>query len=115
LESVLGKAKELALTICIEPLSPVETNFINTVSQGMDIVRKINHPNLKIHLDVKAMSSETIPVPDIIRSVKAQDIGHFHVNDPNLYGGNGRVDCRSLSLRLIFLWNFHDFHKILVF
>lgn len=98
LESVLCKASKLGLTICIEPLSPVETDFINTVAQGMEIVRQINHPNLKIHLDVKAMSSEKISVPDIIRSVKAEDIGHFHVNDPNLYGpGMGKVDYAPIA------------------
>ena len=93
MESVLDKAGELGLTICLEPLSPVETNFINTVAEGMEIVRQINHPCLKIHLDVKAMCSQPTPVPEIIRSVKAEDIGHFHVNDPNLYGpGMGNVD-----------------------
>ncbi len=64
----------------------------------MKIVRQINHPNLKIQLDVKAMCSEQIPVPDIIRSVKAEDIGHFHVNDPNLYGpGMGELDYSPIA------------------
>ena len=58
LVSVLEKAQELGLTICIEPLSPVETDFINTAAQGMEIIKQINHPNLKIHLDVKEMNSE---------------------------------------------------------
>jgi sugar phosphate isomerase/epimerase len=98
LESVLDKARTLNLTICIEPLSPVETDFINTVAQGMEIVRQINHPNLKIHLDVKAMCSEPTPVQDIIRTVKAEDIGHFHVNDPNLYGpGMGNTDYAPIA------------------
>jgi sugar phosphate isomerase/epimerase len=98
LSAVLDKAGELGLTICLEPLSPVETNFINTVAEGMKMVRQINHPNLKIHLDVKAMSSESKPVPDIIRSVRAADIGHFHVNDPNLYGpGMGEVDYAPIA------------------
>ena len=98
LSSVLDKAGELGLTICLEPLSPVETDFINTVADGMKMVRQIDHPNLKIHLDVKAMSSEPTPVPDIIRSVRAQDIGHFHVNDPNLYGpGMGDVDYGPIA------------------
>ena len=58
LESVLDRAGELGLTICFEPLSPVETNFINTVAEGMRMVREIDHPSFKIHLDVKAMCSE---------------------------------------------------------
>ncbi len=111
LSSVLQKAGNLGLTICLEPLSPVETDFINTVAEGMKMVREINHPSFKIHLDVKAMCSEgkgsptrncalgvPRPVPEIIRSVTAGDIGHFHVNDPNLYGpGMGDVDYAPIA------------------
>ena len=62
------------------------------------MVREIDHPNFKIHLDVKAMSSESNPVPAVIRSVKVEDIGHFHVNDPNLYGpGMGEVDYAPIA------------------
>jgi sugar phosphate isomerase/epimerase len=129
LSSVLDHACDLGLTICLEPLSPVETNFINTVDEGMKMVREVNHPNFKIHLDVKAMCSEPVVssqysvvsedrgaaanrlpttddrrpnpgrgVPAIIRSVKVADIGHFHVNDPNLYGpGMGEVDYTPIA------------------
>jgi len=98
LSSVLDKAGALGLTICLEPLSPAETNFINTVGEGMKMVREINHPNFKIHLDVKAMCSEDKPVPEIIRSVTADEIGHFHVNDANLYGpGMGEVDYAPIA------------------
>jgi sugar phosphate isomerase/epimerase len=98
LSSVLDKARSLNLTICLEPLSPVETDFINTIAQGMEMIRQINHPNLKIHLDVKAMCSESKSVPEIIRSVRARDIGHFHVNDANLYGpGMGDVDYGPIA------------------
>ncbi len=111
LNSVLEGAAESGLTICLEPLSPAETNFINTVEEGMQMVHEINHPNFKIHLDVKAMCSEgkgasmrnyasrvAQSVPAIIRSVKATDVGHFHVNDPNLYGpGMGEVDYAPIA------------------
>jgi len=89
LRSVLDQAAGLGLTICFEPL---------TVEEGMKMVREIGHPNFKIHLDVKAMSSEAQPVAAVIRSVKAADIGHFHVNDPNLYGpGMGEVDYAPIA------------------
>jgi sugar phosphate isomerase/epimerase len=98
LSSVLNQAEQLGLTICLEPLSPVETDFINTVAEGMKMVRQINHPAFKIHLDVKAMCSERTPVPSIIRSVNVDDIGHFHVNDANLYGpGMGDVDYAPIA------------------
>jgi sugar phosphate isomerase/epimerase len=64
----------------------------------MKMVRQINHPAFKIHLDIKAMCSEGKPVPEIIRSVNIDDIGHFHVNDPNLYGpGMGDVDYGPIA------------------
>lgn len=96
--SLLEWAEKLHVTLCLEPLSPAETNFINTVAEGLRMVREIHHPNFKIHLDVKAMCSEKIPVPEIIRSVKIDEIGHFHVNDENLYGpGMGKTDYGPIS------------------
>ncbi len=116
LSSVTGQAQKQGLTICFEPLSPAETNFINTVAEGMKMVREIGHPNFKVHLDAKAMSSEegkkskvknkrSAEAPDqgqvvasVIRSVRATDIGHFHVNDPNLYGpGMGTLDYGPIA------------------
>jgi len=96
--AVLDDAAERDVTVCIEPLSSKETDFINTAADGLRMVRQINHPNFKIHLDVKAMCSEQKPVPDIIRSVRVEDLGHFHVNDPNLYGpGMGDVDYGPIA------------------
>ena len=91
--AVLDQAKASNVMLCLEPLTTKETDFINTAAQGMEMVRQLNHPNFKIHLDVKAMCGEAMPVADIIRSVPVADIGHIHVNDENLYGpGMGQVD-----------------------
>jgi len=99
--SLLDRAEKLGVILCLEPLAPVETNFINTVAEGLRMVREINHPRFKIHLDVKAMCSEKIPVPEIIRSVKIDEIGHVHVNDENLYGpGMGKTDYGPIAAAL---------------
>lgn len=96
--SVLDAAAERNVTLCIEPLSPKETNFVNTVAEGVRMVRELDHPNFKVHLDVKAMSAEDDAVPEIIRATSLADIGHFHVNDPNLYGpGMGDVDYAPIA------------------
>jgi len=93
------KARDAGVTLCIEPLAKTETDFINTVAEGLKMVREINHPNFKVHLDVKAMAAEGKPsIAEIIRSVKASEIGHFHVNDANLYGpGMGDVDYDPIA------------------
>jgi sugar phosphate isomerase/epimerase len=96
--SVLSLAQEREVTLCIEPLSPVETDFINTVAEGIQMVRELDHPCFKVHLDVKAMASEDRPISTIIKSVRVEDIGHFHVNDPNLYGpGMGDLDFTPIA------------------
>lgn len=83
---------DCGVTICMEPLAPVETNFITTCGDGARLVEAVSHPNFVLHLDVKAMSSEPTPVPDLIRRY-GPDAGHFHANDANLRGpGFGDTD-----------------------
>lgn len=78
--------------ICMEPLDPGDTNFINTCAEGMRLVEAVAHPGFVLHLDVKAMSSESTPVPALIERY-ASRTGHFHANDPNRRGpGFGSVD-----------------------
>ncbi len=85
-------ARDRNITICLEPLARKETNFVNTVTEAISIIKEINHPNLKLILDVKAMSDENRPYPDIINEGKDY-LAHFHANDRNLLGpGFGDVD-----------------------
>lgn len=80
------------VSLCLEPLAPVETDFLNTAAEGARLVQAVGHRHCVLHLDVKAMSSEAAPVPDIIRQYIGQT-GHFHANDPNRLGpGMGDVD-----------------------
>jgi sugar phosphate isomerase/epimerase len=81
----LDLAAKTNVTLAIEPLRPAQTDFITTAAQGLDLVRRINHPNFQLHLDVIAMSSEPKPIPDVIRE-GAPHLAHFHVNDPNMQG-----------------------------
>ena len=85
------------VTICFEPLGPAETNFINTAADGIRFVQQFNSPNFKIILDVKAMCSESKPIPQIIRE-SSPHFAHFHANDKNLKGpGFGEVDFKPIA------------------
>jgi sugar phosphate isomerase/epimerase len=83
---------ECGVRLCLEPLSPPEADFINTCAEAVALLDRINHPHFVLHLDVKAMSTDEAPVPELIRRY-APRTGHFHANDSNLRGpGFGAVD-----------------------
>lgn len=83
---------DCGVTLCMEPLSPAETDFVNTCADAVRLAGMVNDRHFVLHLDVKAMSSEPDPVPDLIRRHGAA-AGHFHANDRNLRGpGMGDVD-----------------------
>jgi sugar phosphate isomerase/epimerase len=83
---------DCGVRICMEPLAPTETDFINTCAEGVRLMDAVGHPNFVLHLDVKAMSSESTPITDLIRRYVPRT-GHFHANDPNMKGpGFGEVD-----------------------
>jgi sugar phosphate isomerase/epimerase len=100
--------------LCLEPLAPAEADFINTVAEGAEILDRIDHPHFVLHLDVKAMSSEGTPVPEIIRRHAART-GHFHANDPNKRGpGFGDVDFVPIFKALLDS-NYHGWVSVEVF
>ncbi len=82
----------LGVQIAIEPLGHEEGNFLNTAADARRLQAMVDCPHVQLHLDVKAMSDEPTPTPQIIRD-NADAMIHFHANDPNRQGpGMGDVD-----------------------
>jgi sugar phosphate isomerase/epimerase len=101
-ERVMPAIAGAGIDLCLEPLAPNDTDFINTCAQAMDVIGKVAHPHFKLHMDVKAQSSE--PGATVVELIGryAGLAGHFHAQDVNLRGpGMGDVDFGPIIRALV--------------
>lgn len=70
-------AKANKLILALEPLNHTETNFINRVSEGALIVRKVNHPNIRLVADLFHMRMEDEGPESILQN--ASLISHVQI------------------------------------
>lgn len=91
-DEAIRVAEALDVTICMEPLAPSETNFLNTAAQALALTEPVGSRAFQIMLDVKAMCSESKPIEALIAECRGR-FAYFHANDRNLKGpGFGDVD-----------------------
>ena len=101
IHTTLPALEERRITLALEPLGPSEGNFLLTAGEAVELIDRVNSPFVRLHLDVKAMSSEPTPIPEIIRSQRGH-LAHFHANDPNRQGpGFGDVDFHPICKTLL--------------
>lgn len=92
LTEAMPVCEETGVTIAVEPLGTADGNFLNTAALGVQLCELVGSANCRLHLDCKAMSSESTPIPDLIRQFRREMV-HFHANDPNLRGpGMGELN-----------------------
>ncbi len=91
LELLIPQLEQHQVVLALEPLGPEETNFMQTAKAARKFIDEFNSPWVRLHLDVKAMSTESEPYDQIIRE-NCESLIHFHANDPNRLGpGMGQV------------------------
>ena len=77
LKQLAKHAEKKGVLLCIEPLNRFETDFLNTCDQGLRLVKAINLPNVKLHLDTFHMNiEEKNQAAAILKAGK--HLGHFH-------------------------------------
>jgi sugar phosphate isomerase/epimerase len=79
--ALLGKMAVIAeregVFVAVEPLNRGETNFINTVEEGAELVSCVQHPNVGLTADIFHMLRESEPAGHIRRA--GAFVRHVHI------------------------------------
>lgn len=74
------------ITVCLEPLAPVYSNFINYIPEAVDLIHKLNKENIRLVIDFYNM--EKTKEADMPLKEWLPYIAHAHISDddgaPNL-------------------------------
>jgi sugar phosphate isomerase/epimerase len=103
LAQVALAAARVGVIYCIEPLSRRETKLVNTIAEAAELVRSIDHPNLRTMIDCSAAGlTESASIPSLIeRWLPTGLIAHVQVNDPNRRGpGQGDMQFAPILAAL---------------
>jgi D-psicose/D-tagatose/L-ribulose 3-epimerase len=86
--------------VCVEPLNRFETDFLNSIDQGLKLIADVGSPALKLHLDTfHANIEEKYQGDAILRAGK--HLGHFHACGCDRgTPGNDHIDWKSISAAL---------------
>lgn len=79
-----GVAEAAHTCLCVEPNPPqYGCDFIRTGAEGVELVRQVDHPGFRLHLDAAAM---TLNGEHYAQTIEASFpwLHHFHVSDPFL-------------------------------
>ena len=89
-------AKKYNIRLTLEPVNRYESNFINTLEEGIEFIKRVGAPNLGILADTFHMNIEEISIYDSI--IKAKDyITHVHFADSNRWApGCGHLDFAKI-------------------
>jgi len=100
LKTICAYAEAQGKVICMEPLNRFETDFLNTADQGLQMIREVKSPALKLLLDTFHMNIEEKNPADAIRRT-GPHVGHIHASASDRgTPGNDHVDWAGVAKAL---------------
>jgi D-psicose/D-tagatose/L-ribulose 3-epimerase len=98
LQEVASAAAERGVLLGLEPVNRYESNLVNTVDQGLDLIDAIGSEQVTIHFDAyHAHIEETDLAAPVRRAAAAGRLGYVHVGESHRGElGTGQVDLRGL-------------------
>ncbi len=96
LSIVAEYAERNNVIIVVENITRYINNYLNTVPETYDYLKKINLPNTKLHIDTHSMNIEDVNMVESI--IYAKDmIDYVHFSDSNrLRPGLGHMDFKAM-------------------
>ncbi len=77
-------AADAGACLGIEPVPAIYGgDFLETAEEVMELVRRINHPGVRVHLDTACVTLGGGDIGDAIAAAGA-DLAHFHLAEPDL-------------------------------
>ena len=80
MQKVCDNAQKHDVEIHVEPINRLESNFINTTEDGLEIVERVNRPNFALCMDLYHMYIEDESIKGSIMRAK-DHLRHFHFSD----------------------------------
>lgn len=84
------------VVLALEPITILQTNFINTLEEALDMVRRVGRENFRLMMDVFHMNLEEKDLYESIRRYSAFNV-HVHLADNNRrYPGQCGLDFEKI-------------------
>lgn len=94
------RAEAQGLVLAVEPLNRFETDFLNTVEQGLRLVERVNCPGVGLHLDTFHMNIEEKSQAAAIRRAGSA-LRHLHASGSDRgTPGNDHLDWPGIAAAL---------------
>lgn len=95
-----GHAAGQGQTLLLEPLNRYETNLVNRLSDGAELLRELATPHVRLLADLFHLNIEEPSVPRAIHAAGAY-LGHVHFSDSNRQAmGFGHTDAAAIIAAL---------------
>ena len=89
-------AKEKGIDIFIEMINRYEANWLNTILEGKNFLKKVKRDNVFLHIDTFHMNIEEPSLVDSILEAKGL-VGYVHLVDSNRWApGYGHINFREV-------------------
>ena len=100
LKQIASYAAQRGKIICVEPINRFESDFLNTIEQGLKLVEEVGSPALKLHLDTFHANIEEKHQGEAIRRA-GKHLGHIHACGCDRgTPGNDHIDWKSIAAAL---------------